>query len=63
MQDQVLMLRELGMPKKKKKKTYFTFSNNTLSFSKKIKNTTLFMLPIHFTTHSISQFLFLNKTQ
>ena len=62
MQDQVLMLRELGMPKKKKK-TYFTFSNNTLSFSKKIKNTTLFILPIHFTTHSISQFLFLNKTQ
>ena len=61
MQDQVLMLRELGMPKKKN--IYFTFSNNTLSFSKKIKNTTLFILPIHFTTHSISQFLFLNKTQ
>ena len=40
----------MGM-KKKKKKTYFIFSNTTLSIS-----------PTHFTTHHISQFLFLYTT-
>ena len=61
MQDQVLMLRELGMPKKKKK--HILHSQTILYHFQKKKNTTLFILPIHFTTHSISQFLFLNKTQ
>ena len=61
MQDQVLMLRELGMPKKKKKNIFYILKQYFIIFKK--KNTTLFILPIHFTTHSISQFLFLNKTQ
>ena len=40
-----------GMQKKEEKKTYFTSSN-----------TTLFILPFHFTTHPTSQFLFLHTT-
>ena len=41
-----------GCQKKKKKKTYFASSNTTLS-----------ILPTHFTTHHTSQFLFLYTTQ
>ena len=48
---QVSKVRALAS-KDAKKKTYFAFSNAILS-----------ILPIHFTIHFVSQFLFLHTTQ